>query len=451
MAILEDYEHIKAYYTGTGRWGILGNFTFSVPENAVELPWKYVPSYDAITDGNGNAICSSTCRHNSSLMYYTESPNSTAGWFYFINVNGLWIADRPVITYVTWDELDAAGYTNGDLRLLTYEEYGQTISQNPDPAIWNNIPQYSSLGDYKGAYGEWTSTPHPSDNNMITCISNLKQESDGDKICYGDYYYTQTANKYNSKSIRNFLNGANNGIGQYIPAVYRPVFDDENLISKINITATYPKKLWKSFAIMDYPMAGGNTSNKATSPAKVDFSKLAGSYDKSMDAWYLNGLASVRNYAMDLTGDFILQFDYYLDSTNYHVPIGGWSWFWFDIFAFGTHNNGGDKPTAAISVYKNRAVTTIYNFSEGEADANLYHKWHTFTIKGTKGDNTEFYLDGQLKNRISNLGIQNDFYLNGKCSGEVFSSYIRNFKFAIGKNSIDLYRVLIDNFKLDGE
>lgn len=193
---------------------------------------------------------------------------------------------------------------------------------------------------------------------------------------------------------------------------------------------------WKDFVLMDYPMVGGVTSNQSTSSLKTNFSRLSGSYDASLDAWYLNGLASLRNHTMDLSGNWIIQFDYYLNTTDYAD--------WFNMFAFGTHNNdGGDGPTAAISVENNRGCINIYQFSGTYASNNLYHQWHTFTVKGTQGAQTEFYLDGELKNRLNSLGTQSDFYMNGKGGGGEFSSYIRNFRFVIGANMFGINKSLI--------
>lgn len=199
---------------------------------------------------------------------------------------------------------------------------------------------------------------------------------------------------------------------------------------------------WKDFVLMDYPMVGGVTSNQSTSSLKTNFSRFPGSYDASLDAWHLNGLASLRNHTMDLSGDWIIQFDYYLNTTEYAD--------WFNMFAFGTHyNDGGDGPTAAIAVNSNRGCTVIYTFSTSFANDNLYHQWHTFTVKGTQGAQTEFYLDGELKNSLNNLGTQSNFYMNGKGGRGDFSSYIRNFRFAIGANMFGIGKGLIfSNIKI---
>jgi hypothetical protein len=157
-------------------------------------------------------------------------PSPRAGYFYFIKINNTWIADRPVITYVTWNELNNAGYVDGKFRMLSYDEYYDTISTVPDPNLWNNIASKNDLGYYKGAYGEWTSTVRTSDDKVY-CISNLKRETRGEIICEGDYYYTHYAYMYNDKLSRNFLWGGQSLY--YIPGSYRPVIDTKNI--KLNV------------------------------------------------------------------------------------------------------------------------------------------------------------------------------------------------------------------------
>ena len=194
------------------------------------------------------------------------------------------------------------------------------------------------------------------------------------------------------------------------------------------------------FIIMDYPWTDGITTNQSVSPNKTNFNTIRGSFDFNINALNASGLISKRNYSMNLSGDWIIQFDYYLNDTSYAD--------WFNMFAFGTHNgDGGDSPTAAVSVISNRGVTAIYNFSGDDANNILYHQWHTFTIKGSSGK-TEFYLDGVLKNSLGSMDNQSDFYLNGKGGGGEIYSYIRNFKFAIGINEFKPpYNLLIDNIK----
>lgn len=222
MATYLDYPHIKAYYTGRGATATtLGNITFSVPDDAPELIWKYIPSSTSITDGNGRPL-NVTTKDSVGLYNANNVPSPRAGYFYFIKINKKWIADRPVITYVTWNELNNAGYVNGKFRMLSYDEYYSTISTIPDPNLWNNIASKNDLGHYKGTYGEWTSTVRSSDNKVYV-ISNLKRETRGEIICEGDYYFNYEVSMYIEKTVRNFLWG---GQGFYfMPGSYRPVID----------------------------------------------------------------------------------------------------------------------------------------------------------------------------------------------------------------------------------
>ena len=221
MATYLDYPHMKAYYDASV--GSMGSISFDVPENALEIPWKYNKEKNYVINGAGTPLHTA---YTYDIVNHLEKPNSArkqSGYFYFIKIGNLYIADRAIILYPTWDELYSAGFVNGEFKMLSYSEYQETISTIPDGELWNNMPSLSNYGSYIGGYGEWTKDVRTSDNK-VACICNLKAETKTvDIMVQGDYYYTQTAYKYNNKNVRNFLTSGTQGA--FMPSIYRPAFD----------------------------------------------------------------------------------------------------------------------------------------------------------------------------------------------------------------------------------
>lgn len=222
MPSIEDFDYIKAYYTGKGENDYtLGKIIFDVPEDANELPWKYNTAGNYIVDGNKTPIYNNASGVEGRIAKYNH-PTTDSGYFYFIKIKDKYIADRPIVLYATFNELNNSGYINSrKFTILTYDEYLEYISIYPYSELWNNMPSYNSYGNYRGGYGEWTNTIRSSDDK-VAVVSNVKRETNGEIIATGDYYYPQTAYVWNDKDTRAPLVS---GVGTYfMPTAFRPVF-----------------------------------------------------------------------------------------------------------------------------------------------------------------------------------------------------------------------------------
>ena len=132
-----NYQYIKAYYTGGGNGSNLGTITFNVPDDAKELPFKAI---NADVSGVVNASCffDSNDKYNGTIAVpeakagiLTKASNP-AGYFYFIKMGEIFIADRIVALGTSYDELYEAGYIDGKFRVLSKEEYETTLSSNEE-------------------------------------------------------------------------------------------------------------------------------------------------------------------------------------------------------------------------------------------------------------------------------------------------------------------------------
>lgn len=154
--------------------------------------------------------------------FLTEVSNP-AGYFYFIKIGDIFIADRIVALGTSYNELYEAGYINGRFRSPSKEEYETILSSEEEKYninIWHKNNNYQG---YSTFYGEISSTLNSNDQIWIYGLLGVT----GDWSFGGDFYHTQYASSWNSKEYRNYLYGGNGG--WYMLGSYRPVIDIKNM------------------------------------------------------------------------------------------------------------------------------------------------------------------------------------------------------------------------------
>jgi hypothetical protein len=101
-----NYQYIKAYYTGGVNGSNLGTITFDVPDDAVELPYDYANNYvGVIHNKTDNSIIENAVKAGT----LTQEANPP-GYFYFLKVGDIYVADRIVALGTSYNELNSAGY-----------------------------------------------------------------------------------------------------------------------------------------------------------------------------------------------------------------------------------------------------------------------------------------------------------------------------------------------------
>ena len=182
---------------------MLGTITFNVPDDAKELPFKAI---NQEVSGVVNASCffDSNDKYNGTIAVpeakagiLTKASNP-AGYFYFIKMGEIFIADRIVALGTSYDELYEAGYIDGKFRVLSKEEYETTLSSNEEKGNIDKWHKNNNWASYSRFYGEISSTTNDSDQIWVYGLLGHT----GDWSISGDFYYTQTARAWNSKKNR---------------------------------------------------------------------------------------------------------------------------------------------------------------------------------------------------------------------------------------------------------
>ena len=232
---------------GGGNGSTLGTITFNVPDDAKELPYDFINSdVGCIYHKTDNAIPVNEAKNN--ILTQASNP---AGYFYFLKVGDIYVADRIVAIGTSYDELNSAGYIDGDFRVLSKSEYelifragvgyydfynqqggGWPLSEE-EAHTWHTMFYDYYDGSYNRFYGEISSTLNESDKVWIF----YGMGASGDWEVEGDFYYTQKAVAWNDTNIRNYLFGGDGFwymLGSYRPACRAGIiegFDGSKILS----------------------------------------------------------------------------------------------------------------------------------------------------------------------------------------------------------------------------